>query len=228
MKSKKLIIEKSAKSQKNVLWQALILSLIVFGFGIFMGFMLENSRVGKVSKMYAESELSLLDIKLQSEIYGLENIKCETAIKENVQFADRVYDEAKILDRFEASTRITDSIKLQHKKYDLLRTLFWINSIKIKDRCNASHHNIVYFYKYNEPNVDEGAKQAVFSRALQELKNKYGDKVMLIPIAADNNITSVNLLLETYDIKVLPTILVDEKIKLTELKELDGIDYYIV
>lgn len=219
--------DKLGKSQKSVFWQALVLSLIVFGSGIFLGFMLEGSRVGKIGKLYAESELSLLDIKLQSEIYSDMDIRCSTAIQENVNFADKVYGEAKILDRFENAARITESMKLQHKKYDLLRTLFWLNSIKIKQKCNAQYHNLVYFYRYNEPTTGEKAKQAVFSRSLQELKNKYGGKVMLIPIAADNNITSINLLVATYDIRILPTILIDEKIKITDVDGLADIDKYI-
>ena len=60
---------------------------------------------------------------------------------------------------------------------------------------------MVYFYKYNEPDVDTRAKQNVISKLLVELKDEYGDEILLIPIAADNNLTSVNLILDNYDIK---------------------------
>jgi len=199
------------KSQKHVFWQALVLTLIVFNFGIFLGFMLENSRVGKVNELYAESELSLLDVKIQSEIYSFVNINCDDAVKENIDFANRIYEEAKILDRYETSSRLTEGIKLQHKKYDLLRTLLWLNSIKIKQKCNASYYNLVYFYQYNAPSIEQKAKQTVFSRLLGELKEKHGNNVLLIPIAADNNISSVNVLLKTYNITTLPSVLIDEK-----------------
>jgi len=210
------------KSEKHVFWQALVLALIIFNFGIFLGYMLESSRVGKVSRLYAESELALLDIKIQSELFDFGNdIDCGIAIKENINFANKIFEEAKILDKFEKSSRITENIKLQHRKYDLLRTLFWINSIKIKRRCNATFHNVVYFYKYNEPSLEQKAKQAVFSRLLGQLKEKYAEEVMLIPIAADNNIVSVDMLLETYNVTELPTVLIDEKIKLTEVSTYD-------
>jgi len=217
------------KSNKHVFWQALILALIIFNFGIFLGYMLENSRVGKVSQLYAESELDLLDVKIQSELFSLNlpNLNCEAAIEENINFADTVYADAKILDRFEQASKITDSIILQHKKYDLLRTLFWINSIEIKKQCNASYHNVVYFYHYNGPSLEQKAKQVVFSKLLEQLKANEGDNVMLIPIAADNNITSVNFLLKAYNITSLPTVLIDEKFEITELTNLEEIEKYL-
>lgn len=217
------------KSQKHVFWQALVIALVIFNFGIFLGYLLESSRVGKVSELYAESELALLDVRIQSELFSLniENSDCDKTIKSNIDFADKIFEEAKILQKFEDSSRITESIKLQHKKYDLLRTLFWINSIKIKSKCNASFHNVVYFYKYNNPSLNEEAKQDVFSKILGQFKEKYSEKVMLIPIAADNDISSVNFLIDIYDITILPTILIDEKAKITELDSIKGLEEYL-
>jgi hypothetical protein len=217
------------RSEKHVFWQALIVTLIVFNFGIFLGYMLENSRVGKVSSLYAESELALLDVKIQSELFDFDiiNLSCDTAIKENINFANRVYEEAKILQKFEDASKISESIRLQHKKYDLLRTLFWINSIKIKKNCNASFHDLVYFYQYNNPTLEQKAKQNVFSNLLGELKENYGGEIMLIPIAGDNNITSIDLFLEMYNVTSLPTILIDEKTKVTELTNLEELKKYL-
>jgi len=214
------------QSEKHVFWQALVLALIIFNFGIFLGYMLESSRVGKVSRLYAESELALLDVRMQAELFDFEvdDLQCEAAIQGNIEIEDKIFEESKILDKFEAASRITENIKLQHKKYDLLRTLFWINSIKIKKQCNASFHNVVYFYKYNEPSLEQKAKQTVFSKLLEQLKEKQGDDIMLIPIAADNNISSVNMLLKTYNITELPTVLIDEKERVTEIVNIDDLE----
>ncbi len=215
------------KSQKHVFWQALLAALVVFFAGIFLGYVLESSRVGEIKGLYLESELSLLDVKIQSELYGLGEIDCEEAVKENIKFGDRVFEEAKILERFEDSSKITEGIKLQHKKYDLLRTLFWLNSLKIKERCNGEYHTIVYFYDYNEPSIEKKAEQEVFSRVLGELKKEFGDEVMLIPIAGDNDITAVEIILKMYDIDVLPTVLIDENVKIVSVESLEFIRGYL-
>jgi len=53
--------------------------------------------------------------------------------------------------------------------------------------------------------------QNVISNLLFQLKQEKQDKIMLIPIAADNNLFAINLLIEEYNITELPTVLIDEK-----------------
>lgn len=214
-------------NNKHVFWQALLAAIIVFNIGVYLGYNIENSKVSKVSSLYAESELNLLDVRIHTEIYNANLLDCQQSIKENINFANRIYEEARVLDRLEDSVKLTESIKLQHKRYDLLRTLFWINSIKIKQQCKADYHNIVYFYRYNQPSLEEKAKQEVFSRLLEELKNKYADKIMLIPIAGDNNISSVSMLESKYSINQMPSILIDEADKITDLSTLEQLEAYL-
>ncbi|MEK6820551.1 MAG: hypothetical protein AABX71_02460, partial [Nanoarchaeota archaeon] len=176
-------------------------------------------RASRVEQFYFQSELELLDIKTQSEAYNL-NIDCTNSIQENIDFGDKIYAEAKKLEKYDESSRLSDSIKLQHKKYDILRVLFWINTMKIKKACNASYSNIVYFYDYDNPSLEQAAMQRTFSNSLESYKQKKGNSIILIPIAADNNITSVDIFLKRYDITSLPTILINEKTKITSINEL--------
>ncbi|MDO8517110.1 MAG: hypothetical protein Q7S33_03200 [Nanoarchaeota archaeon] len=216
-------------SQKNVFWQALILAVFVFSIGILLGFSLENWRSSQINALYQQSELDLLDIKIQTEIYSSSNINCDKAIENNVNFANKIYEQAKLLQKYEDSNKLTDNIILQHKKYDLLRTLFWVNSIIIKQKCNATYHNIVYLYDYNNPSLEIKAKQQVISKLLTEIKFDKGDKVMLIPIAGDNDINSVDLLMDKYNIQKqeLPIILIDEKIKISDLETKEQLEKYL-
>ncbi len=214
------------KSQKHVFWQALLLTLIVFNIGIFLGYSLEASRASRINKLYVESELELLDLKIQDEAFSLTNIDCEKAIEENIKFADKVYQEALLLERYENANRINDAIILQHKKYDLLRTYFWLNSVRLKKQCNASYHNVVYFYQYNEPSIAKKAKQKTFSNILAELKQRQGNKILLIPIAGDMELSSVSLLLDSYNITELPVVLIDENIKITGIISVENIEKY--
>ena len=217
------------KSQKHVFWQALVITVIIFGIGVFFGFVLENWRTGRIKDFYLYSEIDLLDIRVQNEVYSLNKINCDTAIEENIKFADKTYEEAKFLKEYEDAARFSESLILQHKKYDLLRTLFWINSMKIKKKCNADYHNIVYLYDYIDPGVDIEAKQKVFSRLLEDLKKEYGNRVMLIPIAGDNDLVSVKLLMAQYNVKEeeLPVILIDEKTKIKELEKKEDIGRFL-
>jgi hypothetical protein len=149
-------------------------------------------------------------------------------VEENIKFGDKIFQEALEIQKYEEANRINNEIIFQHKRFDLLRALFWINSITIKQECNSTYHNVVYFYKYNNPSLEQESKQIFFSNLLKEIKEEEGNKVMLIPIAADNDLPSINLLVEKYEINELPMILIDEKIKITDVESIEDIEKYLV
>jgi len=216
-------------SQKHVFWQALLITILIFGIGIVMGVLLENWRAGRIDTMFQKSEINLADVRLQSDIYAAGDFNCESAEQENIKFADRIFEEAKVLGRYEEASQLkTEELALWHKKYDLLRTTLFLNSLKIKEKCNSTYSNVVYFYNYADPPIELRAKQNIFSRLLGELKKKKGDEILLIPIAGNNNVTAVNLILDKYDIQEedLPVILIDEKIKITEIQTVEEIEKY--
>jgi len=214
-------------NQKYIFLYALIVTLIFFNLGIFLGYMFESHRVNKINEFYVNSEMDLLDQRIQEGAFDVVNIDCNAAIKANIEFADKIFEDAKQIQKFEDANRINKDTIFQHKRFDLLRTLFWINSIKIKENCNASYHNVVYFYKFNEPSIEQKAKQRAISNLLTELKEEKGSSIMLIPLAADNNFPSINLLLEAYEVKELPSILIDEKYILTDFNSKEEIEKYL-
>lgn len=214
-------------NQKRIFLYALILTFIVFNFGIFMGYMLESSRIDKINTLYLEAETELLDQITQKDAMELLNLDCDTLVEENIKFGDKIFQEALIIQEYEDANRINDNIISQHKRFDLLRALFWMNSIKIKQKCNPGYHNIIYFYKYNNPSLEQESKQKFFSNLLRNLKEEQGDNIMLIPIAADNEIPSINLLIKKYNIEELPAILIDEGVKLTEVENRTEIEKYL-
>lgn len=215
------------KNQKYFFLYALVITFVVFNIGIFMGYMLESSRISKVNDFYLESEMELLDQRIQKEALDMMELNCDLLIKENIDFADRIFEDALKIQKIEGANRLNNEIDFQHKRYDLLRTLFWINSIRIKQKCNADYHNLVYFYDYKAPSLEQRAEQKFFSNLLFEIKKEKQDKVMLIPIAGDNDLPSISLLLDKYNIKELPAILIDEKIIITELESREDIEKYL-
>ena len=214
-------------NQKIVFLYALIGTLVVFNIGIFMGYMLESSRIEKINDMYANTEMKILDQITQSDSIELLDFDCDSLIEENINFGDGIFEEALMIQKYEDANIFSKEIVAQHKRFDLLRTLFWVNSIKIKEKCNSGYHNIVYFYQYNEPTIEQKARQNFLSNLLSELKSKYGDEIMLIPISADNDIPSVNLLVKKYNITELPVILVDEKFLIADAESKEEIEKYL-
>jgi len=213
---------------KNIFWEALVLSIFIFGVGIFLGYLLEMNRTSQIISAYQQSELDLLDAKIQNDIFSLKNISCSHAINESIGFADRIYYDAKLLEKYESASQIGKEIIQQHKKYDLLRLMLWSNVIKIKEKCNTKLNIVVYFYEYQTEELGKKSMQAAFSKKLSQLKEEYSDKIILIPIAGNIEANSMNYLRGFYDIEVLPTILINEKIKISDVEGLKNITSYLV
>ena len=214
------------KSNKNVFWEALIICIFIFGSGILLGVLLENSRSQKISESYLSSEIDLLDIQILGDILNQDDFNCANAIDENIKFGDRIYEDAQILSRYESAERLTERLKDQHKRYDTLRTLFWINSVKIKEKCNGSFHTIVYLYDYSPESSELGVQQKVFSTALTDLKDIYGSRILLIPIAKNMNISSLNILINKYNL-TRTSVIIDEKIVISDLEGLSNIEKHL-
>ena len=87
-------------NQKHAFWEALIITLFIFGLGILIGIFIENSRAARISEIYLKSEINLLDIQIQSDLIN-SKVDCDQAIKKNIEFGDRIYEDAKKLQRYE-------------------------------------------------------------------------------------------------------------------------------
>ena len=106
------------KSQKNVFWEALLVTILIFGIGILAGFFLENMRTNQINSLFQQSEIDLLDIRLQNEIYSDLEFNCDIAIEENLNFANRIYEEAQKLANFFGQSNIS----LRFPRFGLIKT----------------------------------------------------------------------------------------------------------
>lgn len=209
---------------KNAFWQALIFTIIVFGFGIIMGFFIEDNRASSVNSNLLNSEISFLDEQLAVKSIFESNVSCESAVGKTFDFADKVYADALTLEEFDGASTFTQQLSVLHKRYDLLRLTLWLEAVKIRKNCNANFHTVVYLYDYKTENPEKEAKQVYYSRILSELKSKNKGEVLLIPIAANMNLSSVDLALSQYNLNDFPVIIVDEKKVISDLITSENLD----
>lgn len=214
------------KIQKDVFWKALLFTLIIFVLGILLGYYLEISKISKVEEEQKLIEIEWADARLQNSYYQLMTPTsefCEIAVDENLKFADKVYQEGLRLEKYEKTNRLNEEMIYEKKRYALLKIEFWMNSIFLKEKCKTKYTNLVYLFK-NEPNSFERPKQDVQSVILRDLKEKYGPDLMLIPFPMDLDLAVINMVKEVYNITSSPTILINEKIKLEDVKTIEEIE----
>ena len=78
----------------DLFWKALVLTVVVFLLGVFLGYSLEKNRIKDIQTESQKIELKWDDARLQSLYYqNLEPRFCNSAIEENLNFADKAYQE---------------------------------------------------------------------------------------------------------------------------------------
>lgn len=209
------------KSRKHVFWEALIITIVIFLGGLFLGMLIEASNSSKISNLYLQSEISLTDASSTTRLVKDMDLDCEVIRDQNIEVANRIYEEAKLLEEYEDSGKLTDTMKFLHKKYDLLRTLLWISNEDSIAECE-NYNLVVYLYEYNSEDKQVKAIQNVWSKVLLDVREQ-SFNFMLLPIAANQNLTSLELLKEKYEIKQLPAIVVNDKKVLYDIKDASSV-----
>ena len=194
-------------------FRAFIITLLIFYIGIISGILIENSRVDRVNQLFFDSETSFFDFQLNSEITLNLNTSCEILKNESVIFADRIFKEAVKLEEYDHSNKLTSEIIKTHRRYDLLRVLLWEKLIKIERRCGNNFNLAIYLYDYQNKSLVLNGEQIAMSNKLGDLKKEYKNNLILIPIAADMNLDSLNSLRKIYHLEKVPVIFINQKFK---------------
>jgi hypothetical protein len=214
-------------NSKNAFWQAFVVTIFIFVAGLVLGFYVELSNVDKSDLLIRSSEADFLDQQIGLSVLSSDvNFNCETARKNLFEFADIIYKDATKFEEEDAQSKFTEEQRnVLHKRYDLLRLNLWMESLDLRKKCNGDFHTIVYFFDYSSPDVDLRSQQRILSLVLLDLKYKYPNKVLLIPIAANLDLDSINIIKENYNITKSPALIVDESMVIDYLltsNELEG------
>lgn len=212
---------------KNVIWEAFLITIVIFIIGLLLGIAYEDGTADKVNEYYANSEISLMDSIALNNLLDLENGDCDVLIEGNLRFADRIYQEALLLEKYEESGKVKNDLWLAHKKYDTLRTFLWINTIKTLENCKENFSVVIYLYEYKAEDLNQRALQNVWSRVLSDLKEKKGSEIILIPLAADADLVSLDVLINRFEIKQYPVIIINEEHLLYEPSSVEEIEKYL-
>jgi hypothetical protein len=214
-------------SPKRAIWEALLLAGVVFFLGFLLGFVFESSQTNKMNEYYLSSEFYLMDAIALNSLVDEGIFDCSSLYNAYSSFADRVYQEAILLQEYESSEQITEEMKIVHRRYDLLRTFLWANILKTSKTCENSPNIVVYLYEYNTEDLVKKATQNVWSKVLLDLKEEQGENILLIPIASDLNIDSLNVIIKNLNISTFPAVVINNNKIINELTSSKDIEKYL-
>lgn len=231
------MVHKIIKTRFGVFFEAIILTFFILIIGVALGFGIEAYRTDKIIEQYKNYEIQAFDLKLQNYYYQImDESSCKQAIEQNFVFADDLYNTGLELEKFEEANQITNDISLEKKRYVLLKTELWLNSILLKKKCNEPFDTVVYFYSDDPPSNIEVAEQRVLSNVLKTVKEDKGNKIILLPIAGDLKkgldeegiqLGAVDLQRKVYNITQLPSILINEEVVLEGYQTAEEIESHL-
>src|SRR3989338_8211039 len=112
------MVYKIMKGNTFIFFEALLITLVLLSVGFSIGLYFESFRTSKVIQGYKNFEVEALDLKLQNYYFQtLNKGNCMVALEENINFADRLYDEGLIIQKYEDINQITEELLLEKKRY---------------------------------------------------------------------------------------------------------------
>lgn len=213
---------------KHIFWQAFLIASVVFWVGILLGINFERARIDSIESFYFDSENDLFDFELASDVVYNSDLDCSVLYEKSVVFAEDIFKEASKLEKYDDSNKISKELIALHRRYDLLRINLWQNVVEVNDKCEEDVNTVIYFYDYVEPDLTTKALQGTMSSFLIEMKEKYGQKIILIPVATDTGAESLSILLEKYEFERIPAILVNEESAFDSIESLTGFESALI
>lgn len=211
-------------NNKYAFLEALIMALFLFGAGFLFGIFFENNRSSEIQDLYYDFEITVSDVSSSLNVISSSDLNCDSFWSNLIYLNDKIYQTALKLEKYDNSNKITKELIALHKQYDLLRAVLWNQFIFAKKICGNKMNTIVYLYDYKNPTIQKKSVQGAFSNYLVNIDKKYPNDIVLIPIAADLNITTLDLLIKSYKINNYPVVILNEKYVFNDLDSLTKLE----
>jgi len=214
--------------QSDILIKTMVITVIVFVLGILVGIWLDNARLEEIKERLTFMDIEWNDARLQSVFYQKSingSSSCEDAIESNLDFNEKIYEEGLEIERRENVNKFAPEIISEKRRYALLQLQFWLNSIELKELCNATYSSVVYFYSFSDENVK--INQRIQSTILSDLKEECGNELILIPLPFDLDISTIEFIKSSYGINSTPSLLINEQSVLEGIQNKEEILKYI-
>lgn len=185
---------------------AFILTLLVFGGGVILGFAIENARLEDTRQITLEEKVSLRSLQLQQNYIesGLADCKALNRVLE-ANIAELGRKIAIIIDYDKRAVFSQEEFELQLRDYFLTEIQFLLVSNEIDQKCSKDSLKVIYFYDENEFDTQ--------GDILDYLKKLFGSKIMVFSFnSAFTQEPMIGILLESYHLQEFPSVVVENQV----------------
>ncbi|MCX6711470.1 MAG: hypothetical protein NT139_00320 [Candidatus Woesearchaeota archaeon] len=186
---------------------ALLFTILIFGIGILLGFILTDARISYVNDATSQQKLEYDSIQLQylyiSSLLKDENCPAITkALEENINNLENL--RIKLENFMSGSENKIEYINLK-REYTLAQLKYWLLSKQTKKLCKQDTVSVLFFYT-NDAQCPDCSTQGTI---LTYLKDTFKDKLLIFSLDSNLNEPMVSILKETYNITKEPTTIIE-------------------
>ena len=201
----------------NIFFKSLIGLFIILLITFNLSFWVENTSYSKLRTSLESTYIDFNEQLILNEIIDSEGASvCNILPESNTNFIDSVYYYGNVIQTTEDTTLFFSDLENEKRNYSVLKLRIYLNAIKIKETCNEDYDIVLHFFKDNE-NREERRNQPIVSAILLDAKKKCGKDLVLVPMAMDLGIPSIDFILEKYGITEDSSILINQEKVVTDV-----------
>jgi len=199
------------KLKKNLFLIAFLITVCLLSVILIIGNIMNNSRKTYVNdQMQIITDVSELQVySLMTDVYG-DKMACLAFNKKLQQWDKSLWDLGLKLETYRTATEEFQKDQFyidQKNKFNDNEVLYLMFLTKVKKECKFNQ-NIVSFFYQNSYDCKKCDDQSFI---LTDIKQELGENVSIFSFDADLNITNTHILMDYYDIKELPCIVINEQ-----------------
>jgi len=203
------------KIRTRIYIKAALLTLLVFISGVAIGWYLDETRVSFVKSKIDELEISFSNFVLEEEFYRSVATDSKTICNIYTSKASELAMQAGKLGSYLESFREISKFGLHNieslkDRYFILNLQLWLYIRKLREECNYNATTILFFYT-SLVKCDDCIAQGI---VLDQLKKKEPENYMIFAIDVDSKLGIVNALKFYFNVTKVPTLIINENIKL--------------
>jgi glutaredoxin len=200
-----------------------VVTLIIFSLGIGLGYLISNQKYDIIKYDFDSIQLQQKDIEIELLlINSIGNKSCDTLNYEIGKTASQSTELGQTVSLYDNEIIKNPDFASLKKNYIISLIQLWSYWELFKKNCNSSVNTILYFYAIKNCN-DCQAQGFVLSY----LKEKYPDEIMVFALDKDEDLYSLNLIKNVYNITTAPTLIINNK-KYEGLKDINELKNLLV
>jgi hypothetical protein len=175
------------------------------------GIWIDNMRLNDIRQALSQADINTYDARLLNNyLQRFGKDYCNVALEQNLAFNDKIYNEGREIENKINANIFTPEIEQEWRRYTLLQTQFWFNSVELKEQCGFDYHTVVHMSRQRDTSNNEEVNNKVQASILLDLKDRCGKKMMLIPITVDTSLIVVDAAVKQFGVSNYPAVVVDE------------------